>query len=88
MIMQWVGYKMNNNYSLVIMKNDFNLLEYNEIQKTAISYENYIYEIVEESGYTIPKETLKKIKSFRQDKEKMKLLYYSTKKLIKQLKDC
>tara|TARA_B100001250_G_scaffold55645_1_gene42997 strand:- start:1705 stop:1962 length:258 start_codon:yes stop_codon:yes gene_type:complete len=70
------------------MKNDFNLLEYNEIQKTAISYENYIYEIVEDSGYTIPKETLKKIKSFRQDKEKMKLLYYSTKKLIEQLKDC
>ena len=72
------------------MKKDFNLLEYNEIQKTAISYENYIYEIVEESGYTISKETLKKIKSFRQDKQKMKLLYYSTKKLIKelQLKDC
>ena len=70
------------------MKKDFNLLEYNEIQKTAISYENYIYEIVEESGYTIPKETLKKIKSFRQDKEKMKLLYYATKKLIEQLNDC
>ena len=69
---------MNNNY----------LLEYLDSQKTAISYENYIYEIVEESGYTIPKETLKKIKSFRRDKEKMKLLYYSTKKLIEQLKDC
>ena len=69
------------------MNNDY-LLEYLDTQKTAISYENYIYEIVEESGYTIPKETLKKIKSFRQDKEKMKLLYYSTKKLIEQLKDC
>jgi len=85
---------MKNNLDFILfnheMKKDFNLLEYNEIQKTAISYENYIYEIVGESGYTIPKETLKKIKSFRQDKEKMKLLYYSTKKLIKelQLKDC
>ena len=69
---------MNNNY----------LLEYLDTQKTAITYENYIYEIVEESGYTIPKKTLKKIKSFRQDKEKMKLLYYATKKLIEQLRDC
>ena len=69
---------MNNNY----------LLEYLDSQKTAISYENYIYEIVEESGYEIQKETLKKIESFRQDKEKMRLLYYATKKLIKQLKDC
>lgn len=69
------------------MNNDY-LLEYLDAQKTAISYENYIYEIVEESGYEIPKETLKKIKSFRQDKENMKLLYYATKKLIKQLKDC
>ncbi len=69
---------MNNNY----------LLEYLDTQKTAISYENYIYEIVGESGYEIPKETLKKIETFRQDKEKMKLLYYATKKLIEQLKDC
>ena len=69
---------MNNNY----------LLEYLDTQKTAITYENYIYEIVEESGYEIPKETLKKIESFRQDKKKMKLLYYATKKLIEQLKDC
>jgi len=83
---------MKNNLDFILfnheMKKDFNLLEYNELQKTAISYENYIYEIVEESGYEIPKKTLKKIKSFRQDKEKMKLLYYSTKKLIEQLKDC
>ena len=70
------------------MRKDFNLLEYNELQRTAISYENYIYEMVGESGYTIPKETLKKIESFRQDKEKMKLLYHATKQLIKQLKDC
>lgn len=76
--MQWVGYKMNNNY----------LLEYLDAQRTAISYENYIYEIVGESGYEISKETLKKIESFRQDKDKMKLLYYATKKLIEQLKDC
>ena len=69
---------MNNNY----------LLEYLDSQKTAISYENYIYEMVEESGYKIPKKTLQKIESFRQDKEKMKLLYYATKKLIEQLKDC
>ena len=69
---------MNNNY----------LLEYLDTQKTAITYENYIYEIVEESGYEITKEKLKKIETFRQDKEKMKLLYYATKKLIKQLKDC
>ena len=66
---------MNNNY----------LLEYLDTQKTAITYENYIYEIVGESGYKISKKTLKKIESFRQDKEKMKLLYYSTKKLIKEL---
>ena len=78
MIMQWVGYKMNNNYSL----------EYLTLQKTAITYESYIYEIVGESGYTIPKKTLKKIEGLRQDKEKMKLLYYATKKLIEQLKDC
>ena len=69
------------------MNNDY-LLEYLDTQKTAISYENYIYEIVGESGYEIPKETLKKIESFRQDKKKMKLLYYATKKLIEQLKDC
>ena len=70
------------------MKKDFNLLEYNEIQKTAITYENYLYEIVGESGYKIPKKTLKKIEGLREDKEKMKLLYYATKKLIEQLKDC
>ena len=66
------------------MKNDY-LLEYLDTQKTAISYENYIYEMVEESGYKIPKKTLKKIEGLRQDKEKMKLLYYATKKLIKEL---
>jgi len=44
--------------------------------------------MVGESGYTIPKETLKKIESFREDKEKMKLLYYATKKLIEQLQNC
>lgn len=66
---------MNNNY----------LLEYLDTQKTAITYESYIYEIAIESGYTIPKKTLKKIKGLRQDKEKMKLLYYATKKLIKEL---
>ena len=66
---------MNNNY----------LLEYLDTQKTAISYENYIYEIVGESGYEIPRKTLKKIATFRQDKQKMKLLYYATKKLIKEI---
>lgn len=66
---------MNNNY----------LLEYLDTQKTAITYESYIYEIVGESGYKIPKKTLKKIEGLRQDKEKMKLLYYATKKLIKEL---
>ena len=69
------------------MNNDY-LLEYLDTQKTAITYESYIYEIVGESGYEIPKETLKKIETFRQDKKKMKLLYYATKKLIEQLKDC
>tara|TARA_R100001082_G_C4326904_1_gene143773 strand:- start:127 stop:333 length:207 start_codon:yes stop_codon:yes gene_type:complete len=67
------------------MNNDY-LLEYFDTQKTALTYESYIYEIVEESGYIIPKETLNKIESFRQDKEKMKLLYYATKKLIKELR--
>ena len=36
------------------MNNDY-LLEYLDTQKTAITYESYIYEIVGESGYKIPK---------------------------------
>lgn len=66
------------------MNNDY-LLEYLDSQKTAITYESYIYEIVGESGYKISKKALKKIEGLRQDKEKMKLLYYATKKLIKKL---
>ena len=69
------------------MNNDY-LLEYLDSQKTAITYESYIHEIVGESGYKISQKTLKKIEGLRQDKEKMKLLYYATKKLIKQFQDC
>ena len=80
---------MKNNLDKILfnheMKKDFNIFEYNETQRTSITYENYIYEAIE--GFEIDEIIKPKIEAVRGDKQKMQELYWGVEKLISLLNE-